>query len=64
MAAQVKWARSRALRFSTSALLRGVPTMAWLTAANRAWNVPPTCARSRLRPCQQAGEVLGNPNYG
>jgi len=33
--------------------------MARLTAANRAWNLPPVCALSRFHPCQYAGEVLG-----
>ena len=42
-----------------SELLRGASAMARLTAANRVWNLPPICARSRFHPCQYAGEVLG-----
>jgi hypothetical protein len=33
-----------------SELLRGVSAMDRLTAANRAWNVPPSCARGRFHP--------------
>jgi len=47
------------LRVSTSELLREVSAMARLTAANRAWNLPLVCARSRFHPSQYAGEVVG-----
>jgi hypothetical protein len=52
MAAQGEVLRSREFRFSTSELRRGVSAMVWLTAATRAWNLPPSCARSRFHPCQ------------
>lgn len=48
MAAQGEKVRSRKLKFSTSALLRGVSAMARLAATNKASNLCPICAGSRF----------------
>src|SRR4051794_24568509 len=58
MATQGEVGAQPALRFSTSALLRGVRARAWLTASKTAWNLPPISARSRFHPCQYAVEVV------
>jgi hypothetical protein len=34
-------------------------SLAWLTALNNVWNLPPILARSRFQPCHYAVEVLG-----